>query len=83
LSEQKVWQEGVGDDEFRHRCLARKIIQMRIQDRDKAHVWMYGGMDVNGNHVKGWQQLHKDSILIRDILSQWKLGSRGKWGDWK
>ena len=77
------WEEGKGEDEFRHRCLVRAIIKMRVQDRQKAHDWLHGGFDRNGKHNKGWNALHTGSILERDIRDQWSKGNRGEHGEWK
>lgn len=83
FSARRDWHEGEGDDEHRHRCLVRGIIKMRIQDRQKAHVWLNGGVDGTGKRVKGWNELHPGSILERDIRNQWAKGNRGEDGDWK
>ena len=68
----KVWKEGEGDDEHRHRCLVRWVIQTRLKDRDKAMKWLYD-----------WQNKHNGSVLQRDVLEQWQKGNRGESGDWR
>lgn len=77
------WGEGEGEDEFRHRCLVRAILKMRLQDRQKAHVWINGGFNRVGKSVKGWNEMHPGSILERDIRDQWDKGNRGSDGEWK
>ena len=53
ISGKRVWNEGEGDDEHRHRCLVRGIIKMRMKDRQEAHVWLNGGMGKDGKYLKG------------------------------
>ena len=67
-----VFKEGEGDDEHRHRCLVRWLIQVRLQDRDKAKQW-----------IQEWQQKHEESKLQQDVLEQWNKGNRGEQGCWK
>ena len=83
ISGKRVWNEGEGDDEYRHRCLVRGIIKMRVKDRQEAHVWLFGGMGKDGKYFKGWNALHPDSRLIEDIKDQWSKGNRGTDGEWK
>ena len=76
-------QEGHGEDEHRHRCLVRHIIQMRIKDRDSAYRWFNGYSDQNRRYHKGWNELHPNSCLERDVRDQWAKGNRGNKGEWK
>ena len=75
--------EGEGDDEHRHRCLVRYVIQLRLEDRNAAHQWLYGYRDGIGKLHKGWNELHPESKLDEDVKQQWKLGNRGTTGEWK
>ena len=58
-------------EEFRHQCLVRYVIDLRVKDRDKAV-----------NFIDAWNLKHKDN-LESDVMTQWKLGNRGKQGEWK
>ena len=74
--------EGEGDDEHRHRCLVRYILRWRVKDRDAVHKWLNGYTDENGRWKKGWNELHKDSILERDVRKQWSLKNFGENDEW-
>jgi len=76
-------QEGVGDDEHRHRCLVRWVIKKRLEDRDGAHKWLNGYRDHMGKQHKGWNDLHPKSRLEADVREQWAKGNRGNTGEWK
>ena len=65
-----------------HRSLVREIIRMRIQDRDKAHKWLNGYLNSADKWVKGFNELHPESTLNADIYKQWRLGNRGRIGEW-
>lgn len=67
-----TFKEGEGSDEFRHKCLVRYVITMRMKDRDTA--WQF---------IKKWNDTHKDSRLQADVFKQWDLGNRGTQGEWK
>ena len=56
---------------------------MRMIDRQQAYVWLNGGIDKTGKRFKGWNELHPESILERDIREQWAKGNRGEDGEWK
>lgn len=75
--------EGEGDDEFRHRCLVRHVIKVRLKDRNAAHQWLNGYRDGIGKLHKGWVELHPESRLVEDVKQQWSLGNRGEKGEWK
>ena len=75
--------EGEGADEHRHRCLVRWVIKKRIEDRDAAYRWLNGYHDNTGKHHKGWNELHPNSRLERDVRDQWAKGNRGNDGEWK
>lgn len=76
-------QEGKGEDEHRHRCLVRWVIEKRLQDRDGAYKWLNGYRDSTGRVVKGWNELHPNSRLEEDVREQWVKGNRGNKGEWK
>jgi hypothetical protein len=65
-----------------HQSLVREIIRMRIQDRDKAHKWLNGYLNSADKWVKGFNELHPESTLNADIHKQWRLGNRGRIGEW-
>ncbi len=55
--------------EHKYRCLVRWVIKFRQKDRAACMKWL--------DTYK-----HQDN-LKEDILTQWRLGSRGEWGDWR
>ena len=65
-----------------HQSLVREIIRMRIKDRDKAHKWLNGYLGADDKWIKGWNDLHPESTLNKDIITQWNLGNRGRIGEW-
>ena len=65
-----------------HQSLVREIIRMRIEDRDKAHRWLNGYFNSANQWVKGFNELHPESTLNKDIITQWNLGNRGRIGEW-
>jgi len=75
--------EGEGKDEHRHRCLVRWVIKKRLQDRDGAYRWLKGSLDDMGKWKKGWNDLHPDSRLEKDVREQWEKNNRGNTGEWK
>lgn len=56
---------------FQHQCLVRWLIQYRIKDKQAAHDWL-----------ERFKKLHPSSTLEADVKKQWKLGNRGKKGEW-
>jgi len=64
--------EGQDGDEYRHQCLVRYVIKMRLQNRDDAHKFF-----------KGWNEKHPKSCLEADVKDQWTKGNRGNYGEWK
>jgi hypothetical protein len=58
-------------EEFRHQCLVKYVIELRIKDRVKALTF-----------INDWNESHKDS-LESDVITQWKLGNRANKGEWK
>jgi hypothetical protein len=75
--------EGEGEDAERHRYLVRWVIRKRIEDRDGAYRWLRGYVDQTGRRHKGWNDLHPNSRLERDVKDQWEKGNRGEHGEWK
>ena len=66
-----------------YRCLVRTVITMRIKDRDSAYRWLHGYSDSGGRWKKGWNELHPESNLEKDVRDQWAKGNRGNYGEWK
>ena len=64
-------------------CLVRWVIKKRLQNRDGAHYWLRGEYDHLGKWKKGWNDLHPDSSLEKDVREQWAKGNRGNEGEWK
>ena len=60
--------------EHMHQCLVRHILVMTVKSRQKAAEFL----DL-------WEKKHKDpnSRLRLDSREQWRLGNRGKHGDWR
>ena len=56
---------------------------MRIKDRDGAYRWLRGYSDHTGRWHKGWNELHPESNLEKDVRDQWSKGNRGNTGEWK
>jgi len=57
---------------YRHQCLVRWVIRMRIADRAAALRW-----------IEGYKKLHPGDPLEQDVRQQWKLGNRGEKDDWR
>ncbi len=60
-----------GSEEFRHQCLVRYVIKLRIKNRKEAMEFL----------IK-WGKTHKDS-LEEDVRKQWFRGNRAKPNDWR
>lgn len=58
-------------EEFRHQCLVRHIIKLRLKDRDKAMKFL-----------ETWEK-NKGNKLRLDVIEQWNLGNRGDHMDWR
>jgi len=56
---------------------------MRLKDKQGAHMWLHGYVDVSGKKQKGWNELHPESTLEKDVREQWSKGNRGNTGEWK
>ena len=56
---------------------------MRIKDRASAYRWLNGYSDNTGRRHKGWNELHPESNLEKDVRDQWSKGNRGNTGEWK
>jgi len=75
--------EGEGADQERHRCLVRFIIELRIRDRNLAHNFLNGYTDEQKKYHRGWNEMHKESRLDKDVREQWAAGNRGEVNEWK
>lgn len=62
-------------EEYRHQCEVRQVIKWRREDRNKAIDYL--------ESVKKKRGGGSGEKLERDVLTQWKLGNRGKEGDWR
>lgn len=58
-------------EKYRHQCLVRYVIDLRIKSREKALKF-----------INDWNEKHTDN-LESDVFNQWKLGNRAKKGEWK
>jgi len=76
-------QEIARERKHMHRCLVREVIKMRVKDRDSAYRWLNGCYDNSGRWKKGWNELHPESNLEKDVRDQWVKGNRGNEGEWK
>jgi hypothetical protein len=76
-------QEAAREREHMYRCLVREVITMRLKDRDGAYRWLRGYSDASGRWKKGWNELHPESNLEKDVRDQWSKGNRGNKGEWK
>ena len=59
-------------EEFRHQCLVRYIIKLRLKDREKALKFL-----------NNWEASKKGTKLREDVMYQWRLGNRGEHMDWR
>ena len=76
-------EKAIGEREYMYRCLVRTVIQMRIKNRDSAYRWLNGYVNSSGRYQKGWNELHPESNLEKDVREQWAKGNRGNHGEWK
>lgn len=58
-------------EEFRHQCLVRHIIKLRLKDRGKAMQFL-----------ATWEKNKGEKLRI-DVMEQWGLGNRGDHMDWR
>lgn len=59
-------------EEFRHQCLVRYVIQMRLKKRSDAIKFL-----------EDWEKTHKTKRLDEDVRKQFFRGNRGKPNDWR
>jgi hypothetical protein len=59
-------------EEFKHQCLVRHAIKVRIKDRNEGYAFL-----------RRWQEKHPTSTLEQDVKKQWRLGNRGVHMDWR
>ncbi len=59
-------------EEFRHQCLVRYVIQMRLKKRSDALKFL-----------EDWEKKHKTKRLDEDVRKQFFRGNRGKPNDWR
>ena len=73
----------IADRVYMHQCLVRDVIRMRVKDRTVAHRFLNGYTDSKNKYHKGWNEMHKESTLEKDVRDQWVLGNRGGDSEWK
>ncbi len=61
-------------EQERHRCEVRYVLQLRVQDRNKAMEYL---------SLVREKRKEKAKQLEDDCRKQWELGSRGEKGDWR
>ncbi len=61
-------------EQERHRCEVRYVLQLRVQDRNKAMEYL---------SLVREKRKEKAKQLEYDCRKQWELGSRGDKGDWR
>ena len=61
-------------EQERHRCEVRYVLQLRMQDRNKAMEYL---------SLVREKRKEKAKKLEDDCRKQWELGSRGDKGDWR
>lgn len=61
-------------DQYRHECEVRSILSMRVRSPTTV-----------GDHLASIKQKRPMTFtkIESDVLSQWKKGNRGEWGDWR
>ncbi len=62
----------MNDEEHRHQCEVRYVLQLRVQDRNKAM-----------EYLSLVREKRKETQLEDDCRKQWELGNRGDKGDWR
>ena len=61
-------------EQERHRCEVRYVLQLRVQDRNKAMEYL---------SLVREKRKEKAKQLEDDCRKQWELGNRGEKGDWR
>ena len=61
-------------EQERHRCEVRYVLQLRVQDRNKAMEYL---------SLVREKRKEKAKQLEDDCRKQWELGSKGDKGDWR
>lgn len=61
---------------WKHQCLVRWILKRRAQSKEAGRIELFG----DGKKWLGWKV--KDPKVYEDVLKQWRLGNRGKQGEW-
>lgn len=64
----------MNDGEHRHQCEVRYVLQLRVQDRNKAMEYL---------SLVREKRKEKANKLELDCRKQWELGNRGEKGDWR
>lgn len=61
-------------EQERHRCEVRYVLQLRVQDRNKAMEYL---------SLVREKRKEKAKQLEDDCRKQWDLGNKGDKGDWR
>lgn len=59
----------------RHQCEVRAVLAMRAVSQDQSTGYLVAVKKARGSEAA--------EQLKRDCATQWGMGNRGKWGDWK
>jgi hypothetical protein len=59
----------------RLRCEVRYVLALRAEDRQKALDYLA--------LVEKRRGIEARKALENEVIAQWNLGNRGKWGDWR
>jgi hypothetical protein len=59
----------------RFQCETRHVLALRAEDRQKALDYL--------ELVEKRRGIEAGKALENEVIAQWNLGNRGKWGDWR
>ena len=62
--------------EWRHQCLVRRLIRLRLENREQTLV------ELNGDGKRWLGYKTKSPQVYEDVLQQWRRGNRGNPGEW-
>jgi hypothetical protein len=62
-------------EQYRHRCEVRQVLKWRTQDRNKAIEYLSIVRKKRGDRAA--------QLLEKDCKTQWTLGNRGEYNEWK
>ena len=67
--------DNLSDEEYRHQCEVRYILQWRAFDRSQAIKYLSDVRKRRGDDAA--------DRLVNDCKEQWERGNRGEKGDWR